>query len=150
MASNACLIVSITRKHKYHTDIVAQLQAQDFAVNELVLPQENSGVCSLEKELGDLVTGINLVIVYVSADAEINVCVAAVAREAEARGIRLVSIWLDDVTVTSVPTPIDNFSDAITPYFDTLTDVFSGADNPWLLPDGSEPSKRKIKKHTCG
>lgn len=150
MASKQSMIVSITRKHNRHVDIVAQLEAADFSVSELALPQEDSGICSIESQLAEQVAGIDLIIVYISAESAINVCVSALAKEAEKHGVRLISIWIDDVIAQSIPASIDTFSDALTPYTDALAGVFSGQSDPWLLPDGSEPPKRKIKKHTCG
>jgi len=150
MTSENALIVSVTRKHKLHSSLVAQLQANGYDVEEMALPSENAGTCSVTGEIDAKIKGLDLVIVYISADLAANVCIAALMRTAEKEGVRVVSIWLDDVTAGEIPQSVDSFSDAVTPYVDDLSGVFSGEENPWTLPDGEEPTKRKIKKHTCG
>ncbi|MGS1053170.1 hypothetical protein ACVCIC_30900 [Burkholderia glumae] len=150
MTSKNSLIVSVTRKHKLHSSLIAQLHANGYDVEEMALPSENAGTCSVTAEIDAKIKGLDLVIVYISADLAANVCIAALMRTAEKEGVRVVSIWLDDVTAGEIPQSVDSFSDAVTPYADDLSGVFSGEENPWTLPDGEEPTKRKIKKHTCG
>lgn len=150
MTSKNALIVSVARKHKYHSNIVAQLQANGYDVEEMALPSENTGTCSVTNEIDAKIKGLDLVLVYISADLAANVCIAALMRTAEKEGVRVVSIWLDEVTASEIPQSVDSFSDAVTPYADDLSGVFSGEENPWTLPNGEEPTKRKIKKHTCG
>jgi hypothetical protein len=150
MAPKRCLIVSIKRKHKLHANIVAQLQAAGYAPEEFPLPAEDTGKCSIESDIVANSTNVDLIVVYLTVDVSANVCVGTLVKQAEKHGIRLVALWVDDVVADSVPRPVDSFSDAVTPYTDTLADVFLGKENPWMLPNGDEPPKRKIKKHTCG
>lgn len=150
MVSRRCFIVYINRKHEFHARIVAQLQVVGYVAHELILPPEESGKCSIESDIKAKMVGLDLIVVYLSTDVSANACMGVLTKEAEKRGIRLVALWLDDAVAKSFPAPIDSLGDAVTPYTDNLADVFSGKENPWLLPDGHELPKRKIKKHTCG
>ena len=150
MEANRALIVFVQRKHKQHKQLVAQLSAQGYEVEELALPSEHTGTCSAKALIEEKVQGLKLVIVYLSAEIAANVCLGVVMATAALHAIRVIALWLDEPEIIDIPQSVDSVGDCVTTYSDDLSTVFSGEDNPWTLADGSTPPKRKISKHTCG
>ncbi len=150
MKANRALIVFVQRKHKQHQQLVAQLGAQGYEVEEFALPPENTGTCSAKDLIEEKVQGLKLVIVYLSAEIAANVCLDVVMATAALHAIRVIALWLDEPEISDIPKSVDAVGDCVTTYSDDLSTVFSGKESPWILADGSTPPKREIPKHTCG
>lgn len=150
MKDNTALIIYVGRKHLKHNQIILDLESENLTVSEFDLPKNDIDSCSINDKLSREIKIIELLIVYLSKETKNHACINKSVELANAYGKRIVGIWIDDAEPEDLCGSVGAYGDSITPYDINSKNIFCGQSDVWVNPDYSNPTKTKIKKHTCG
>lgn len=150
MKYTTALIVYSGSRHTQHTKILNDLQQENIEQRELDLPTTEDSNCPLTEQINNTIDGVDLLIVYLSKYSKNHPCIDYCINVAHQQNIRIIGIWLDDAELRDLNTEMDQLGDSICIYDDSFTETILSDIPVWTNPDGTEPTKRTIKKHICG